>query len=230
MGTDAVQQWEVHDTMIKGNELLEADHPFKSTPGQWPSASKGILYWSKNTDKGWRNIYLVGNLYLWRLALLATPIFLLSLIVLSFLRNREAIFYTSQLVSIERAGLFFFGMWFVNWIGFFMFERQLFLHHYLPALVFNIMLISVVFELVTLAVPIIILRQFGRNRVTSQAEAEAAQDASVNHSVLRWLAVVLVAFVIGAAYFSLRPLSLGTVMTPEYCRSIKLLSTWEFNC
>src|SRR5688572_9952694 len=50
----------------------------------------------------------------------------------------------------ETNASFFFVGWFLHYFPFFLMKRQLFLHHYFPALYYAILLIGVGFDLVTI--------------------------------------------------------------------------------
>jgi dolichyl-phosphate-mannose-protein mannosyltransferase len=79
--------------------------------------------------------------------------------------------------------------------------RQLFLHHYLPALYFGILLMCGVFDLVTSSL---------RPRVRLQIAG-----------------AIMILAVWNFAYFS--PLAYGNQWTKSKCNSAKWLKTWDFS-
>ena len=97
-------------------------------------------------------------------------------------------------------GFLFLG-WCLHYFPFFLMGRQLFLHHYFPALYFAILLSCGVFDLVTSAL---------RPRVRLQIAA-----------------VLVVIAVWNYAYFS--PLAYGNPWTREKCMKAKWLKTWDFS-
>lgn len=90
--------------------------------------------------------------------------------------------------------------WFMHYFPFYLMQRQLFLHHYFPALYFAILLFCGVFDLITSTL---------RPRIRFQ------------------IAVVLIMFAIWTfAYFS--PLAYGSPWTKGKCMSSKWVKTWDF--
>jgi len=80
-------------------------------------------------------------------------------------------------------------------------DRQLFLHHYLPALYFSILLFASVFDLLTSTL---------RPRVRLQVGAVFMILAIWN-------------------FYNLSPLAYGTPWTRSKCEGAKWLKTWDFS-
>jgi dolichyl-phosphate-mannose-protein mannosyltransferase len=97
-------------------------------------------------------------------------------------------------------GFLFLG-WFLHYFPFYLMGRQLFLHHYLPALYFGVLLLSSVFDLLTSSL---------RPRVRLQIAG-----------------VLIILAVWNFAYFS--PLAYGNQWTRGKCNSAKWLKTWDFS-
>lgn len=93
--------------------------------------------------------------------------------------------------------------WFLHYFPFFIMQRQLFLHHYFPALYFALLLTAVAFDLATSML---------RPRVRLQ------------------VAVVLILGAVGAWYY-LSPLAYAGVWTRSQCESAKRWGkNWDFSC
>lgn len=92
--------------------------------------------------------------------------------------------------------------WALHYVPFFLMSRQLFLHHYLPALYFAILLLSAVFDVATNALK-------PRYRLG--------------------VALSLVTLVI-LAWSHWSPLIYAGQWTKAQCESSKLLKTWDFSC
>lgn len=91
--------------------------------------------------------------------------------------------------------------WALHYLPFFLMQRQLFLHHYFPALYFAILCFSASFDVVT------------RNiKYTKRAQL-----------VLVFLLLVIYAF----RHFS--PLAYGSPWTKQNCESSKYLKSWDFS-
>jgi hypothetical protein len=101
----------------------------------------------------------------------------------------------------SNAGFFFIG-WCCHYFPFFLMKRQLFLHHYFPALYYAVLLIGVGFDLVT-------IRLKTRERY-----------------------IVAIMFLLVAVYvFSLlSPLTYSSPWTKKECQGVKWLKTWDFDC
>lgn len=56
---------------------------------------------------------------------------------------------TAQVVFYDRVATFLFAGWFLHYAPFFLMGRQLFLHHYFPALYFALLLAATAFDLAT---------------------------------------------------------------------------------
>lgn len=92
--------------------------------------------------------------------------------------------------------------WALHYLPFFLMARQLFLHHYLPALYFAILTFSAVFDYLTSRVK-------PRTRLTSA------------------LAIVVIVIYV-FRHFS--PLTYGSPWTKQQCLDSKWLKTWDFSC
>ena len=88
-------------------------------------------------------------------------------------------------------------------------QRQLFLHHYLPALVFAIMVFSQTFDFV-----------FGRiGTLGFTKRPSIARTGAVS-----FLALSIVAFYLYA------PLAYGNSWTKQECTKVKIFDKWDWDC
>ncbi|KAL0074667.1 hypothetical protein J3Q64DRAFT_1414494 [Phycomyces blakesleeanus] len=92
--------------------------------------------------------------------------------------------------------------WCFHYFPFFLMGRQLFLHHYMPALYFAILLFGVGFDLLT-------IRLVNRKRLIAAAAF-----------------VMCVIYV----YRSFIPITYGEPWTKKDCEKAKWLPTWDFDC
>jgi dolichyl-phosphate-mannose-protein mannosyltransferase len=81
-------------------------------------------------------------------------------------------------------------------------KRQLFLHHYLPALYFAIALLAIVSDILF-------------SRLNPKAH---------------WLLVVAISAVIIYQFYQISPLTYGTQYTAEHCEKIRWVPSWDFAC
>ncbi|KIV80013.1 hypothetical protein PV11_07548 [Exophiala sideris] len=198
--------WELQKVMWKTNAGLVESHAWDSRPGSWPILRRGINFWGKDH----RQIYLLGNPAIWwpsSLAILAYAIFK-GIAVLRWQRSCGD--YSN--VNFKRfdyeIGQSVLG-WAFHYFPFFLMARQLFLHHYFPALYFAIIAMCQIFD-------------FGANRISSLG-------LKGHPEIGRAVAVLFVAFAIGI--FTLyAPLAYGNAWTQDQCRAVKLFETWDFDC
>jgi len=111
------------------------------------------------------------------------------------------LFSTAKVVKYDTLCGFLFMGWFLHYFPFFLMGRQLFLHHYFPALYFAILLCSGVFDLLTSAL---------RPRTRLQIAA-----------------VLIVLAIWNFQYLS--PLAYGSPWTKSKCEKAKWLKTWDFS-
>lgn len=108
---------------------------------------------------------------------------------------------TAKVVKYDSLCGFLFIGWSLHYFPFYLMGRQLFLHHYLPALYFAILLLSSVFDLITSTL---------RPKVRLQIAA-----------------VLIIIAIWNFAHFS--PLAYGSPWTRTQCNNAKWLKTWDFS-
>lgn len=129
---------ELNTTMYTASANLTATHPFGSTWSQWPLNKKPIYYWYQGTtsENGEKigKIYFLGNPIIWWLALGAIGLTLISAISK---KERQNI---TPFMCVLILG------YFANLLPFIGVKRVAFLYHYLPAVMFAILLLSIYLE------------------------------------------------------------------------------------
>ncbi|KAK2817677.1 hypothetical protein FQN49_007969, partial [Arthroderma sp. PD_2] len=193
--------WELHKVMWRTNAGLLDSHAWDSRPPSWPILSRGINFWGRNH----RHVYLIGNPVIWWTSTAAIAIWVVfkGLAILRWQRG----FKDYSCVNVKRfdyeIGQTLLG-WALHYFPFYLMARQLFLHHYLPALYFAILALCQIFD-------------FGANRFTKP-------------SVFGKLFLVAFLTLSVAAFALLSPLAYGNIWTQDMCRKTKLLTTWDFDC
>ncbi|KAG0246102.1 hypothetical protein BGX31_004523 [Mortierella sp. GBA43] len=190
---------ELNKVMWTTNAGLTDSHPYDSRPSSWPILKRGISFWGKDQ----KHIYLVGNWFTWYLS---TGAVLLYVIVRALLFLRDKRGYQDNVADFREhyvlSGGFFFMAWGLHYLPFFLMGRQLFLHHYLPALYFAILLFSVTFDVAIRFVP----------------------------SRVRILALLITVSIAVFVFRTRAPLTYGLEWTREECESSKMLKTWDYDC
>ena len=207
-----VQMWflsklyEMIVTMLVKNQELTEDHAFSSRPLEWSLCERSIAYWISNTSMA--QIQLLGNPFLWWTSSLCVAVYL-GLLGFYLVRQKRQIFDLEMGVwtQFKDIGYLLLGGWAIHYVPFFTMDRALFLHHYLPAVVFQVTLSAVVMDHVY-------------NHVMPS-------DVRVRKLFLGLIGLVLLAVVWSFYFFS--PLSYGLrSLTPESIASRRWLSTWDF--
>ncbi|KAG9771237.1 PMT-domain-containing protein, partial [Aureobasidium melanogenum] len=198
--------WELQKVMWKTNAGLVESHAWDSRPSSWPILRRGINFWGKDH----RQIYLLGNPAIWwpsTLAILTYAIFK----VIAILRWQRGCDDYSN-VNFKRfdyeIGQTVLG-WAFHYFPFYLMARQLFLHHYFPALYFAIMAMCQIFDFVTNRIAFFGLKKYPE--------------------IGRTLAALFVAFAI-VVFTLYAPLAYGNPWTQDQCRKVKLFDTWDFDC
>ena len=198
--------WELQKVMWTTNAGLVESHAWDSRPPSWPVLRRGINFWGKDH----RQVYLIGNPIIWWSSSVAIAIYL-AFKGLSILRWQRG--YTDyEDVNFKRfdyeIGMSVLG-WGFHYFPFYLMQRQLFLHHYFPALYFAIIALCQVYDFTT-------------NRIRSIGLSQRPAIGQSGIAVL--LAASIVVFTLYA------PLSYGNKWTQDMCNKVKLFETWDFDC
>ncbi|KAJ8729281.1 hypothetical protein PYW08_000862 [Mythimna loreyi] len=120
-------------------------HMFASEPTEWPLLVRSIAYWlSPNSNA---QVHLIGNLVTWYTGSICVLVYS-AFLALYAIRQRRACTDVPP-VALKKfydAGyILFLGYW-IHYLPYFFMDRTLFLHHYLPAYTFKILLLSFVMD------------------------------------------------------------------------------------
>ncbi|KAJ2397659.1 Dolichyl-phosphate-mannose--protein mannosyltransferase 4 [Coemansia sp. RSA 2603] len=209
---------ELQGLMIKHNNALTTVHPFQSTPITWPLMTRGISFWTNNTER--KQIYLLGNPIGYWMSDMAMAMYVAVLVVIELCRRRnEDIVDPLVKRHLLRSGLFIAFAWLAHYFPFFLMGRSLFLHHYLPASIFAYMMLAVLYQVIFVQeYPRYVVRRWnGRARALVPSVAAVATLGAI-------VALQFVTFV----HFS--PLVYGTTgLTPEQVNARRWLPTYDLH-
>ncbi|KAK4456876.1 glycosyltransferase [Cladorrhinum samala] len=198
--------WELQKVMWKTNAGLVESHAWDSRPESWPILRRGINFWGKQH----RQIYLIGNPLVWWTATASVVIYILfkGIAVLRWQRSFND--YASPVFKRfdYEIGTSVLG-WALHYFPFYIMQRQLFLHHYFPALYFSIISFCQVYDFVVARISLVGLKQ---NPIVGKAGAI---------SLLALSAIV---------FYLYSPLAYGDVWTKSECNRVKLFKTWDWDC
>ena len=120
---------ELNKTIYASQATTTGTHPDASKWYQWPLDKKPVWYWSKSDSQKSANIYFVGNPLIWVLILFGA-LFSFYALLNQKLRKKMPPFF----------GFLVLG-YFANIISYTLIGRITFLYHYLPSLIFGILIL-----------------------------------------------------------------------------------------
>lgn len=137
--------WEMQLKMLESKKELSNEHTFGSRPSWWPLMRRGVAYWIAKENNA--QVFCIGNPFVWWTTTLSLPVYF-GLLVFYLLRRRRKVHDLSedswrQFVFCGEAVVVGY---FLHFVTFFPMERTLFIHHYLPALLFKIILLPVLLQ------------------------------------------------------------------------------------
>lgn len=198
--------WELQQVMWRTNAGLVESHAWDSRPNSWPILKRGINFWGKDH----RQIYLIGNPIVWWSSTLAIVAYVLfkGIAVLRWQRSyRDYDNVTFKRFDYE-IGMSVLG-WAFHYFPFYLMQRQLFLHHYFPALTFAVIALCQIFDFLTARVAALGIRE---NSIINKTTTTSF-------------------LVLSAAVFMIyAPLAYGNTWTKSECKRVKLFDSWDFDC
>ncbi|WWD18305.1 hypothetical protein CI109_102755 [Kwoniella shandongensis] len=191
--------FELNAVMWRTNAGLTERHAYDSRPQSWPVLRRGINFWVKDH----RQVYLIGNPVVWWSSTLAIALYL-GMRALFVLREKRGFrdLHQPKIAFYDEVCTFCIIGWALHYLPFFLMQRQLFLHHYFPALYFAVLLFCTVFDYLTSTL---------RPRTRLQVGA-----------------VVLILAVWSWNHWS--PLTYAGAWSKGQCEKGKWLRTWDFSC
>jgi len=124
--------------LITSQENVQ-NHNFASDPTEWPFLTRGIAYYiAKSSNK---QVHLMGNIVTWYTGTIGLVGYC-ALLVFYLLRRRRNCFDIPNDVFdqyVEIGNVLLTG-YFLHYVPYFFYDRTLFLHHYLPAYIYKLML------------------------------------------------------------------------------------------
>merc|ERR1711962_411617 len=131
--------FELQFKMLITNQENVQNHNFASDPTEWPFLTRGIAYFIAKDSNN--QVHLMGNIVVWYTGTLC--IVLYSALLVFYLLRRRRLNYDiaeSEFSSYCNAGEVLLTGYLTHYLPFFFYDRTLFVHHYLPAYIFKLML------------------------------------------------------------------------------------------
>ncbi|GAB1607719.1 protein O-mannosyl-transferase 1-like [Argonauta hians] len=136
---------ELQVKMLSSSHDVELEHKYSSGPLEWPLMDKNVAYWiSADTNA---QIHLLGNLLVWYLS--TASFFIYCIVWVGYLlRRRRLVFDLNEVEWCQFTfnGQLLLGGFLFHYVPHFVTDRTLFLHHYLPALFFQIITCAALFD------------------------------------------------------------------------------------
>lgn len=221
-----LKKWlELQLQMLQQNAGLTQSHPYASGPINWPFLLQGISFWTQ--DEGQHQIYMIGNLVSWWGTILSISVFV-GVVGADMLARRRGIYPIPSAVRnrLYNSTGFFVVAWACHYLPFFLMNRQLFIHHYLPAHVCACMVAGGVLNFVvteTVQYPI-----STPGPLLAARHWRARMDNEVPKQARAFILVVVLALV--ACFWWLSPLTYGTPgLTTAEIHARRLLSSWTLH-
>ncbi|GJJ11367.1 hypothetical protein Clacol_005599 [Clathrus columnatus] len=214
--------WELQRLMLEHNAGLTASHPYASSPVNWPFSLTGISFWTQNEKH--EQIYMVGNLASWWVCVMGLSIFVgvIGADLLARRRGLEPIPHSVRNRLWNSTGLFWIA-WAYHYFPFYLMNRQLFIHHYLPAHLCSALVAGSTLNFMiseTINFPISIPSPYMRRRPRQYTDLGVKAVATV--------AVFTLTFV--AMFLFLSPLTYGTPgLDGDQVNRRLLLSSWTLH-
>jgi len=197
---------ELNKVMFKVNNELTGSHPFESRPYEWLFLNRGISFWGAKTGNT-GSIYLIGNPFVWYLGTISIGIYVVYFGSFVLIKQAKAGLpkkIRKALIKLSYPGGLVFTAWVFHYLPFFLMGRQLFLHHYLPALYFSIIMSVILIDTV-------LIHRF-------------------NQPTTKIIIVALFSIIAIHNFRKFSPLAYGTDMSVKKCQSLKYKDTWDIDC
>lgn len=136
---------ELQYKMLFSHQEPLQSHMYSSEPLEWPLMSRTIAYWVSPESNA--QVHLLGNIVIWYSGVIGF-VFYCSLLIFYLLRRRRMCFDipVDEWTRFTQTGQVLMAGYLLHYLPYFFMDRTLFLHHYLPALVFKTLLLSALLE------------------------------------------------------------------------------------
>lgn len=130
---------ELQVKMLFSGQEGQNSHMYSSGPLEWPLMSRGIAYWVSNESNA--QVHLLGNIVIWYSGTISVIVYVTLLTFYLMRRKRQCFDIPEEEWEkfVNNAYVLLAG-YLLHFLPFLFVERTLFLHHYLPAFIFKVLL------------------------------------------------------------------------------------------
>ncbi|RXG71608.1 Protein O-mannosyltransferase 1 [Armadillidium vulgare] len=199
--------YELQYKMLFNNQENVAGHMYASEPIDWLTLKRGVAYWISNNSNA--QVHFIGNIVTWFSGTFSLFGYL-GLFVFYLLRRQRACYDIpeKQWQTFCRIGEVFVVGFFVHYLPYFLVDRTLFLHHYIPAYIFQICVLASLIDHIYY-----LFSEWLNSRVLSTIFIVG---------VLTWLAFVVYVFL------KFAPVTYGDVdLTPDQVTDLSWRENWD---
>ncbi|KAH9468532.1 hypothetical protein Pst134EA_009070 [Puccinia striiformis f. sp. tritici] len=191
---------EIQSVMWQTNKALVQHHAYGSRPSSWPILKRGMNFWAKDQ----RQIYLLGNPFIWWLSTISLGFYLVikSLLILRIKRGYHRESRNQNVIKYDGISGYLVVGWATHYLPFYLMSRQLFIHHYFPSLYYSILLLSTIFDFTT-------------SKLTLKTRLKA------------FTMIIVMAIWCWSIY---APLTYASTWTRSQCERARWRRTWDFSC
>lgn len=195
--------YELHYKLLTYQQDSLKDHIYASdSPIDWVLLNRGTAYWVDGASESNAQIFLIGNVDIYRLGLVSIGLLISIFLHCIICRRRKALdgIFSKLWPKVQLHTTVLLGGYLAHLLPFFLYEPPLFLQCYLNALVFKILIIGALFDY---------FLELSSWKITFYG-----------------LSVAILIKVIGT-FFSLSPLSYGFELTDSQVEELKWKETWQ---
>lgn len=191
--------------MLLSNQDAKLEHKYSSGPRDWPFMNRNIAYWMSAADNS--QIHLVGNIVVWHASTISVICYL-GVLLVYLLRRQRAIFDIPEArwQHFVFQGELFIGGYLLHYLPYYLEDRTLFLHHYLPSVPFKVLVLSALGDHLYSVLP----------------------NTSKLSAIIKYGSVVLIAATIHA-FICLSVFTYGSeALNPQQIKSLTWIDSWDF--
>ncbi|KAJ8300903.1 hypothetical protein KUTeg_022422, partial [Tegillarca granosa] len=135
---------ELQIKMFMSNSDIDMEHKYSSCPLDWPFATRNVAYWMNPKNNA--QIHLLGNPVIWCCASLSIFLYIAVFCVYLMRRRRGMYLFSGEWQHFMFVGQLLVGGYLLHYLPYFLTDRTLFLHSYLPSVVYKVLVLAAILD------------------------------------------------------------------------------------